>query len=168
MDCKKVREWLLSDYLDGELDGTGRQGAEEHLKQCNACRQFQAETASAALRPFKNLPRLQPSEAVWENLNKVLDEEEARTGMVPDILRWLKGLAETLRGLVVRPVLGGLVLASLILLGIFVTHSTPVSKNSRAYFGDEMLSLMGLHSENGTSPAEDENFGTAIEYFFMS
>ncbi len=40
-DCEEVRE-LFTDYVDGELDGDGRERVDEHVGFCPPCRQVLA------------------------------------------------------------------------------------------------------------------------------
>ena len=38
MNCKRAKELMLADHLDGEMDEAGLAAMEEHLAGCRGCR----------------------------------------------------------------------------------------------------------------------------------
>ena len=90
MDCEKIRQWLITDYLDSELDQKRSVETEHHLKVCSACREFVEAVRKAAVTPFKNTERLCPDPAVWQRIQgQILAEKErsaGRFGNLADLL----------------------------------------------------------------------------------
>ncbi|HOE68537.1 MAG TPA: anti-sigma factor [Candidatus Omnitrophota bacterium] len=79
MRCHKVREWLLTDYRDGELDDSRKAALEGHLKECEECRLFEKETAGLVPLPFTSGPgELKPGPEVWERIREKISGESWR------------------------------------------------------------------------------------------
>jgi len=86
MDCNKIRELLLTDYVDNELGSGLKADVDSHLAACPLCAQFLKEVKSAARAPFENSPRATPPPEIW---NRIQAEIEA--GAPPRLPRgrWL-------------------------------------------------------------------------------
>jgi len=78
MDCKKVREWLMTDYLDRALESQRSDEVERHLHGCSACREFLETVKKVAVQPFKNTQALEPDPAVWQRIQERIQAEAER------------------------------------------------------------------------------------------
>lgn len=79
MECKKVQDRLLTEYLDKELGAEERSGIEEHLSGCAHCREFFEAVQKSAVVPFKTAGTLQPDSAVWQRIRAQLEAERERS-----------------------------------------------------------------------------------------
>lgn len=77
MDCKKVRELLLTDYLDKQADVKLRIQVQKHLGACAECRRFEEEIRMAVVSPFKNAAKPEAPESVWTNIKDGITRRES-------------------------------------------------------------------------------------------
>ena len=87
MDCEKIRELLLTDYLDKEADITQGTRVQKHLESCTACKRFEQELRRAAVEPFKNAATPEAPESVWLAIKEKIAEREGRRVTVLDVIR---------------------------------------------------------------------------------
>ncbi len=74
MQCRKIREVLKTDYLDGEVNAREQQYINEHLVQCPECRKLEKELQTQRLL-FQNVNRQQVPERLWQNIRDAIITE---------------------------------------------------------------------------------------------
>ena len=79
MDCKKLQDRLLTDYLDKELGAIERAGVDGHLAGCSECREFFGALQRVAVAPFKEAQEIQPEEIVWRRIQAQIEAERAHS-----------------------------------------------------------------------------------------
>jgi len=87
MNCKKIRELLLTDYLDKQTELELRTEVEGHLKICLECRRLEEEIRRATVLPFKNAKGPQAPQYLWLNIKERIAERESRKRSLLDRLR---------------------------------------------------------------------------------
>ena len=75
MRCDKVRELLLTDYIDGELDAGTLEEIKKHLEGCVSCRQLEKELVEGVVTPLRESGIRQPAEKVWVNIKDRVEKE---------------------------------------------------------------------------------------------
>ncbi|MBN2452806.1 MAG: zf-HC2 domain-containing protein [Candidatus Omnitrophica bacterium] len=70
MDCKKVRDLLFTDYVDGELAAIVRSEVEAHISRCAACRELEKRVHSGAIEPFRASVREEPPAYIFERIRE--------------------------------------------------------------------------------------------------
>ncbi len=78
MNCETVRELLLTDYLDNELDPAARAEIEAHLTSCNRCRHDHDIIRKVLHVPAESLAPVLPRRDLWPRIEKKIQEEIAR------------------------------------------------------------------------------------------
>ena len=79
MECKKVQERLITEYLDKEMEAVPQAEIKQHLEGCEGCREFLTTVQAAAVLPFKEAEEMQPDRVVWERIQEKLGAEKARS-----------------------------------------------------------------------------------------
>ncbi len=157
MECKKVREFILTDYSDGEVSEGLHREISVHLKACPACTEFQRRVSASALKPFKAIEPVEPPVSVWHNIREAIREEERGPVSVVDRLM---DMLERFMPLG-KPVtaFGGVIAVMLIL---FFVVGVPMKKREdvNAYVREQAAFMLG-------SAEQDVNFGTAIEKYLL-
>jgi anti-sigma factor RsiW len=97
MECKKVQDRLITEYLDNELDAGECSGIEGHLSGCASCREFLEAIQKSAVAPFKEAGALQPDSVVWRRIEREIEAERARSE------NWFVKLADLLVPLLKMP-----------------------------------------------------------------
>ncbi len=80
MKCDEVREHLLGEYLDWELDEITRRGVDGHLADCQECRQFMSTLLETAVVPFRDAEEAEVPSQVWENVRAAAAAVAPRPG----------------------------------------------------------------------------------------
>ena len=75
MNCSKVRELLLTDYRDGEVDKKVSSEIESHLKTCSECLEFKCALETIA-DPFKSAQAVKPPEYLWEKIKSKIETQK--------------------------------------------------------------------------------------------
>jgi len=78
MDCKKVRELILMDYLDGEANDGLRSQINIHFARCHSCREFSFLAKDNLLKPFNNISKAKLPESVWQRIKEEIESEQAK------------------------------------------------------------------------------------------
>ena len=157
MKCNKVREILLSDYIDEEGGQEVRTAIDEHLKKCNTCGLFYSTLREKVVMPFKTLNPVKSSPRIWENVKEKVYGKRTMEAM---------DLKEKLKDLIVfrAPVVAIASIMLFVVLGIryFQVHNYNLIKE---YVEQQMVYLSHLQGEeeNGNG----EGFGTSVEKYFF-
>lgn len=140
----------LSAFYDGELPETERQDLENHLKDCEACRDA-LEEMNGISRAFFSVPQVNPSEAFVTRVMANLEE-----GREPSGLEWVYARAR-----LILPAVGvGIAVAAF--LFISPAETVPVTTES-------LLLVDGREGEisqwafNGYAPETDELLKLTLE-----
>ena len=143
MECKKVQDRLMTEYLDKELPAEDRSGIEQHLAECAACREFLGTVQKTAVIPFKEAGEMQPDGIVWERIAAKLEGRRDLLGS--GFGGWLDKIASW-RPL---PIMRGAFVTALILVVVMVakfpfTYTDPVY----GYMSEQMAFMSELGTGN--------------------
>jgi hypothetical protein len=64
MDCKEIRDIIITDYADNRA-GAKAGEVELHLSGCAKCRSFKEALMSGVVGPLRNTAQVKPPEALW-------------------------------------------------------------------------------------------------------
>lgn len=159
MKCKKIQEWLKSDYLDSELNSKETGLLREHLKVCASCRKLEEEFKTQGLL-FKKINREKVPEHVWIDIrNAIVTENFNKEAAVrPGILEYLQELIWGRKPIFVLASAFGLILFVTVLAG------TLIYKRQSLANGEDIFTEYSLSSENGDFIY---GFGTDTEEYFL-
>ncbi len=86
MKCEKVQDFILSDYLDEQLDSKRTLAVEKHLAQCEQCRELAQEVKEKVGPLLKEERRSSPPASLWSSIEKDI---EARPAKSPQRFFWV-------------------------------------------------------------------------------
>jgi len=152
MNCAKIRELLITDYIDGELGKERRAAVAGHLRSCPGCAQFERELKEQAVLPFKSAERKSPPDYVWGRIRTAIINEP-RPAARPAFTRRLK------------PALALSAVAALILAVVIVARPHRIPNGTLNIYLAEQAEFLADSSLNGTNIS---GFGTSIEEYFLS
>lgn len=92
MKCDKIKELILTDYVDGQLEAAEKVRLEEHLKACSACHEFAQTVQKELVTPFADLDRPEVPPAVWQNIRTAIAPEEDVEPAWSAVIRFLGNL----------------------------------------------------------------------------
>lgn len=140
MDCRKVRDMLLTDYLDNELDLSQAAGIERHLTGCARCREVLENVRAVSLKGEREIA---PSAVVWQKIRERIEDAESRqTG-------WLERVGDVLAPLLTAPrlALSASFMAVLVFIAVlFLKGPSGDVGSAYAYLEEQMTVMEELHA----------------------
>jgi hypothetical protein len=155
-NCHKIKDLILTDYIDQELPEDQKNEVSAHLTFCVNCQKFAEETAQTLVVPFSNAPKEQVPEHLWDDIKSKIQEDTAFAPQSNLIERFFLGLKYPK----FAPILMSLIL--LLIIGSLSAHNSQL-KQTKDKDQVQYLSAL-LDSETDTSA---NNFGTSIEEYFL-
>ena len=123
MTCREAEELIL-DGIDSPLEPSERRTLNQHLTECDACRQFQQTQLALDVSLASHFAESAPAVEFGESLQQRIAAEKRRVlwEYVPDVLHLGGGLGASIVCAWMLPFSGGLVMAAglgLTLVGYF-------------------------------------------------
>jgi len=72
MNCKKVRELILTDYLDDQMSAREKEALEQHLAQCQLCKKLASNARKVGDELFADAGRIDPPEFIWHRIKRAV------------------------------------------------------------------------------------------------
>jgi anti-sigma factor RsiW len=153
MECKKMEEVILTDYIDGRLEGAALKEAEEHLALCAGCRGLAQGLASVA-DLLRSARREEPPARIWEKIRAGI--------MIPERKPALTFFSRA------RPVFAMAAAAAAIAVIFIAVGPVFLKQVSPAIEQYDILSLV-VSDANGDAngDASDYDMGTPAEEYFL-
>ncbi|MFC1621255.1 zf-HC2 domain-containing protein [Candidatus Omnitrophota bacterium] len=152
MNCKKIRELIMTDYVDGEAGPKLEREIRKHLAGCGSCREFEIALKKKAIEPFKNAGKLEAPDTIWDNVREAITAPQATPVFI--IRRPAFSLA--------------LAAVTVILIAVFTMPFFTAPRPVAGYIEEQAEFFAYLdNGESGFMNEEDEGLGTAIEEYFL-
>lgn len=161
MKCEKAREFILTDYLDGELKKDEKLEVERHIASCAGCSKLLIDVKDRSARYFKGAQKFYPSENVWANIKERIKADAAeKRGAAVTVTERLKRLFYIPRtaGAFATLAVIVLIVSSVFIHNVKRAGGFSAENGSLEYFG-QMFADNEADSGNG--------FGTSIEEYFL-
>lgn len=161
MNCERIQDLILTDYLDDQMDKSQKKYLEEHLSSCPQCMEFARIAKKAAFEPFVNAEKLSPPGSVWSNIQgSILAEQQGRTNFLVNLLdRFGWGSP------IPRPAFA---FASVMIMVLLVGTLTEYKIHQRVSAKEQIEYLSSLTNPSETSSGNGgQGFDTAVEQYFL-
>ena len=161
MNCKKIQNLLITDYLDGELkDMVLCSRIQQHITNCIHCRQFEQEIQTIRA-PFTKTGHIEPPARVWDGICKKITAEQRLqpASLFEQKLEWLREF------LFLRPpVFAAATVLAIVTLALLFMH-VPEQHQVKIDAKDMVVENFGVMVDEENSTIYD--FGTDIEEYFL-
>lgn len=162
MECEKIRELLLTDYLDKEADITVRTRVQKHLEACSACKRFEEEVRRTAVEPFRNAVKPQVPVSIWYAVREAIGQRQSRApGMLDAIKERLKVFYAPGPALAFASTAA----VALIVFGL-ITNYTMDRNRLKDYFAQQMAFYATLNNGEENPSYAGENDASLEENMF--
>ncbi len=163
MNCKRIRELVMTDYIDGEASAEVQKEIREHLSICNQCRQFERALQEMAIEPFKKAKEIRPPESVWRSIKESIEEKPSE-GLFAGLKNSL-GIIFGIR----KPVIAAVVIALIIIIaGVFIRLPLNNQQVVSGYLEEQIEFISYLDAdETNYFNGEQLDLGTTIEKYFL-
>jgi anti-sigma factor RsiW len=166
MDCKKIQELIMTDYIDAEASEPLRKEIETHLKTCEGCREFEQALRERVSNPFRKLEETKPPEEIWQRIKETIEDEQAEQYAPPLLERLLDFLRNSFTAR--RPVFAFSTAISVIVVALFFLAG-PFHKQQlvKDYIEEQAEFMVSLNRPVNGDLDQDFSFGTAIERYLF-
>lgn len=166
MNCKKIRDSILTDYIDGQLQDHQEQKIQVHLTQCKECREFMQQVLEIAVLPFKTAAADEaPSPFVWEQIKRSLPEKE------PVMKKILNPFVRSMYGLfhIRKPALAFAFTVVIIFAGVYLFERPYIQRRAAVnnYLNEQLVYLASVDANGAGQSSDMFDMGTDIEEFFF-
>ncbi len=164
MNCKKIRDLILTDYLDAQCAEGVNKLVRTHVAECSECKKFEAEARRICVESFADAGRETPPSYVWSRIQKAILSQEKKT--VFEIFR--ERLAEVFR--VKSPAFSLAITIFVVIISVTAIGShklyTQVTNRrlAESYLQEQLEYLASAQTQSG---ADMVDFGTPIEEYIL-
>ena len=140
--CDHFKDWILMDYIDGELHKNSAENVEGHLLDCSDCRAFLKEVKNNMALPFQKAMHQPVPVELWDAIKQNIEDENQAVGPFADFIDKLKGWMVFPR---MVPVFASLIL--MLLAGPVTLNTIQVQQAHDKDQGEYLVSLLSLDKE---------------------
>ncbi len=167
MKCEYVKELILTDYLDEQLEKEQKTQIEKHLTICKGCKEYELLTRTAVVEPFNNLKRHNPPEAAWHKIREQIEEElplQEPTNSFADLILKVKTFLYIPKPAFVVTTIIVLLIAVITVMKLQPEDQKIVKVNPESQIEciAYLISVFDQETVNG-----NDDFGTSIEELFL-
>lgn len=178
MNCKKIRDFIITDYLDNEINERLFGKIRDHLNVCSKCKQFENDLRETTVQPFSKLEIMHPDESVWLNIKKNVKQEyiPQKDNLLGELINKLSLLFSIKRS--IYPAVGIAVIFLAITLIFFIKNPINnekvadnrkmVNRHVSEYLNEQIEFLVELDLfKDGNLDSDNISFNTSIEKYFF-
>jgi len=177
MNCKRIQELILTDYLDDEIN---KESIDQHVANCKECREFLALAKKVTIEPLKNAKKDHLSrDVIWSRIQDEIRKEENCANEYysePNFLEKLKNAMFLPKPVLALSAFAVLVVAVLVLnfsakqlqlaknISI-INHVSVTEKKAdiKSAEFDQEIYLAYFFNQSESS----KNYGTSLEEYFL-
>ena len=163
MNCKRIRELVKTDYIDGEASAEVQKETRAHLNICNQCRQFERALQEMAIEPFKKAREIRPPELVWHRIKEAIEKKPSE-----GLFAGLRNSLDIIFGLR-KPVIAGVIIAVIVvIMTVFIKLPLNNQQAMSSYLEEQIEFISCLDADEvGYFNGGQLDLGTAIEEYFL-
>lgn len=163
MKCKKIKDLLLTDYIDGQINSDLKRRIDEHLSRCQDCRDFAAQLNSTVIKPFRESTLVEPPYAVWQGIKEeITPQREYEQGLFRRLRDNLKHIFTA-----PKPVFAMATALTLIIAAFIFTQVPFNGKKATNNYLQEQIDFLGYLEISEDYTNGYMSLDTAIEEYFL-
>jgi len=158
--CEQIKDMILTDYIDGQLDKGSVETLENHLLDCSLCRAFLKEVKESVTTPFQQTQRQEVPAELWQAVRQGIEQETPQGSFVKDLVGKIKGFVFFPR---LVPVFASFLL--MFLAGSMTLNTIHLQQAQAIDQGSYLVSI--LSPTASAAQPESNDLGTPIEHYFL-
>jgi predicted anti-sigma-YlaC factor YlaD len=165
MNCKRIKELILTDYIDGETSEPVESLVKAHLSDCADCRAYEQGVRQRSSMLFKNVGPEQPPAEVWQKIREAIKEDQ--TQYAPSFLERLFDLLRESFA-VRRPAYAlATVFTVILVIGIFLQSPLRKQMLVKDYLSQSSAFMVAMNGSLNGDLDKVTDFNTAIERYLF-
>jgi anti-sigma factor RsiW len=165
MTCEKIKELILTDYIDNQMSDEDKIRIDIHLANCRKCKELLETVKNTAVKPFANAKKMEPPEFIWQRVKEaILAQQQERPNFATSILEKLKSVLY-----IPKPVFAVSTIMALVLI-VAVTITLRFSNKQALEASREEQAEYSAYSTEAPVGAflnNEGGFGTLVEQYFL-
>jgi anti-sigma factor RsiW len=164
MTCKKIKELILTDYIDNQMNEEDSIHLNIHLANCHECKEFLEAVKNTAVKPFANSKKIAPPEFLWQRVKEsIMAEDQKQPNLVDSILERLKSVFS-----MPRPAFAISTIMALVLI-VALTVNFKFNQQALEINREGQIEYSNYSVEAPVSVFLNNNggFGTLVEEYFL-
>ncbi len=165
MNCEKIKELILTDYIDNEMDGEEKIRLDIHFADCHVCKEFFEAVKNTVVKPFANANKIEPPEFIWHRLKEaIIVRQQKKLSFVDSLLEKLKSVFY-----IPKPALAMSTIMALALIAALTATLRFSNKEALETNREDQAEYSAYSIEAPVSALSnnDEGFGTSVEKYFL-
>jgi len=159
MNCERIEELILTDYLDGQLSAEQKKNIDVHLSRCPNCQAYLRAAQKVAFEPFANVEKLEPPESVWLGIQETILAQQEKQNFLVHVWDNIKPI------LFPKPVFALATVAMLIVAGTALVQLKTGQQANAKENGEYLESLTEV--PGALSLNDGKGFETTVEQYFL-
>ena len=165
MNCKRIKELILTDYIDNEMSDAERMRLNIHFAHCHECKELFDTVKNIAINPFAHVKKIDPPGFIWQRV------KEAIIAKQQEKLDFVDAAFEKLRSIfyIPKPALAMVTIMTLVFI-VVLTTTLKLSNNKVLEISSEdqaEYSIYSIETPVTTFLNDDGGFGTLVEKYFL-
>jgi hypothetical protein len=165
MNCEKIRDLILTDYIDNQTNDEEKMRLIIHFARCPGCREFFETVKNTVVRPFANAKKIEPPGFIWQRVREaIIAKQQKKLGFVASLLEKLKSVFY-----IPKPVLIISTITTLTLIIVLTTTLKFSNKEALETNREDQTEYSTYSIETPVSALlnNDDGFGTLVEKYFL-
>ncbi len=153
MNCEKIRELILTDYVDKEMSDEGKIRLSIHFSHCHECKEFFETVKNTVVEPFANAKKIEPPGFIWYRVKEAIIAKQQKKSVF----------------YIPRPALATSTIMALVLIVALMTTLRFNNKEALETSREDQDEYSAYSIETPVSVVlnNDEGFGTLVEKYFL-
>ena len=165
MNCEKIKELILTDYIDNEMDYEERIRLNIHFAHCQECKELFEMVKNIVVKPFSNAKKIEPPGFIWLRVKEaIIAKQQIKLGFVASILEKLKSVFYIPKPAVAISTIMALVFIIVLTTTLKFSNKEAFKTNGE---GQTEYSTYSIDTPVGELSNNDEGFGTLVEKYFL-
>ena len=76
MNCKRIQEFIITDYIDGQMEDKQKGFIDQHLAHCPACTGYLSSIKKVTITPFVNAIKEVPDQLLWARIKQNIEDDQ--------------------------------------------------------------------------------------------
>ncbi|MGA2775812.1 MAG: zf-HC2 domain-containing protein [Candidatus Omnitrophota bacterium] len=165
MNCEKIKELILTDYIDNEINDEEKMRLNIHFANCQGCKEFLETVKDTVVKAFANAKKVEPSELIWLRVKEaIIAKQQQKLGFVASLLEKLKFVFSIPNSILTMSTIMALVLI-VVLMTTFKFSNKETLETSREDQAE--YSTYSIEAPIGVFLNNDSGFETLVEKYFL-
>ena len=158
MRCKRVKELLLTDYIDDEVGISLKEEFDKHIEDCQACMTYKINIDKGLSPLFEQAKAESPQDEMWQNIRpRIIQGNQKSTSKIFALNFFLR------KGVFAFATVAALLF---IIISFHIANNNQLAATNK-FLLEEGSFLYSLSSSNGQESFNNADFGTIIEEYIF-